>query len=125
LTPAFRDTFVARFQARHTGRGTGVVQQQFAAGIATAPFPDTLPAFTDFFFARDSALWVQHAGLLEGLPGDATLEWTVIGADGTWLQEIRVPAGFRPTDAGKDWVLGIWRDDSGSANVRLYPLVGG
>jgi hypothetical protein len=102
-----------------------MVQKQFAAGIASAPFPDTLPAFTDLFFGRDSTLWVQHAGLLEGLSGDATLDWTVIGADGSWLQEIRMPVGFRPTDAGKDWVLGIWRDERGLAHVRLYPLVEG
>lgn len=125
LTPALRDTFIARFRSLRTGPDAGMVQRQFAAGIGDAPFPDTLPAFTDFFVGHDSTFWVQHAGLLEGRAGDASLTWTVVGPDGTWLQEITMPEGFRPTAAGKDWVVGLWRDTQGAVHARLYPLVEG
>jgi hypothetical protein len=125
LTPALRDSFIARFRAQRAGADAGMVQRHFAQEIGRSPFPDTLPAFTDLFVGRDSTIWVQHAGLLEGRPGDASLTWTVIGEDGTWLQEITMPAGFRPTAAGKEWVLGLWRDEQGKVHVRLYPLVEG
>lgn len=125
LTPERRDSFVARFRAIRAGREAGMVQRQFAEGIGNAPFPDTLPAFTALFAGRDSTLWAQHSGLIEGHTGDEALDWTVIGADGRWSQEITMPAGFRPTAAGKDWVLGLWRDPRGPVHVRLYPLVAG
>lgn len=125
LTAALRDTFVARYQAQRGGAGAGMVQRQFVQGIATAPFADTLPAFNAILIGRDSTFWLQHSGLLDGMPGDASLDWTLIGADGTWSQEITMPAGFRPTAAGKDWVLGLWRDARGAARVRLYSLVEG
>jgi hypothetical protein len=121
LTAALRDAFVARYRAR--GANAGTVQRQFAEAIGRAPFPDTLPAFAGAFVARDSTLWLQHAGLLEGLPGDAMLDWTLIGADGRWLGDLTMPPGFRPTDAGPGWVLGLWSDRVHATRVRLYPLV--
>jgi hypothetical protein len=121
LPAALRDTFVARYRARRAGRG--MVQQQFAAAMDRAPFPDSLAAYAGLFVARDSTLWVQHAGLLEGLPGDGTLDWTVIGADGRWLGDLTMPSGFRPTDAGRGWILGLWSDREHPPRVRLYPLV--
>ncbi len=121
VTPALRDTFIARYRVRRAN--AGVVQRQFAAAMDRAPFPDTLPAFMSLFVGRDSTLWLQHAGLLEGLPGDGMLDWTVIGADGRWLGDITMPAGFRPTDAGHGWLLGLWSDRASPTRVRLYPLV--
>jgi hypothetical protein len=121
LTPALRDTFVARYRARRAGGG--LVQRQFSQGIGEAPFPDTLPAYSAVFVASDSTLWLQHTGLLEGLPGDAALDWTLIGVDGRWLGDITMPPGFRPTDAGRGWVLGLWSDRASVTRVRLYPLV--
>jgi hypothetical protein len=121
LTPALRDTFITRYRGR--GATSGTVQRQFADAIAEAPFPDTLPAYAGIFLATDSTLWLQHSGLLEGLPGDAMLDWTLIGADGRWLGDITMPPGFRPTDAGRGWVLGLWSDRASHTRVRLYPLV--
>jgi len=121
LTPQLRDTFVARYRARRAGGG--MVQQQFALAMDRAPFPDTLAAYAGLFVGRDSTLWVQHAGLLEGFSGDGMLDWTVIGADGRWLGDITMPPGFRPTDAGPGWILGLWSDREHPTRVRLYPLV--
>ena len=100
-----------------------MVQRQFAEAIGNAPFPDTLPAFSGIFVATDSTVWLQHTGLLEGFAGDAALDWTLIGADGRWLGDLTMPPGFRPTDAGRGWVLGLWSDRVSATRVRLYPLV--
>jgi hypothetical protein len=122
LTPALRDSFVARYRAGRLGTDPRGLDRQFALKISESPFPSDLPAFIDLFVGADSTIWVQHAGLLEGRSGDGTLGWTLIGANGRWLGDITVPPRFRPTAAGRDWVLGVMRNEDGSARVRLYPL---
>ena len=122
LTPALRDSFVARFRTRRFGTDPRGLDRQFAARIDQAPFPATLPAFLSILVGADSTLWVQHAGLLEGERGDATLDWTLIGADGRWLGDLTMPPHFRPTAAGRDWVLGLGRGGNGAARVELFAL---
>ena len=122
LTPALRDSFVARFRARRLGTDPRGLDRQFAARIDQAPFPATLPAFLSILVGADSTLWIQHAGLLEGERGDATLDWTLIGADGRWLGDLTMPPHFRPTAAGRDWVLGLGRGADGAARVELFAL---
>ena len=122
LTPALRDSFVARFRTRRLGTDPRGLDRQFAARIDQAPFPTTLPAFLSIVVGADSTVWVQHAGLLEGERGDATLDWTLIGADGRWLGDLTMPPHFRPTAAGRDWVLGLGRGADGAAKVELFAL---
>ena len=123
LTPALRDSFITRYRARVAGAAPLSVPSQLAEGIGAAPFSDRLPAYNELLAGEDSTLWVQHVGLLEGLPGDASLVWTVFGADGRWLGEVTMPPQFRPTAAGHGWILGLWRDPAGATHVRLFPLV--
>lgn len=122
LTEAFKASFVARFRARRFGTDPRGLDRQFAAAIDKSPFPATLPAYNDLFVGADSTLWVQHSGLLEGQPGDGTLDWTLIGADGRWLGDLTMPPFFRPTAAGRDWLLGVYVSPSTPPEVRLYSL---
>ena len=48
--------------------------------------------------------------------------WTLIAADGRWLGDLTMPPHFRPTAAGRDWVLGLMRSDDGIGRVQLYTL---
>ncbi|MBW8771724.1 MAG: hypothetical protein JF590_00285 [Gemmatimonadetes bacterium] len=123
FTAAQRDSFVTRYRSRIADAAPGSVPAQVAAGIASAPFSDTLPAYNELLAGEDSTLWVQHVGLQGGVAGDAGLIWTVFGADGAWLGEVTMPAQFAPTAVGRDWILGLWRDPAGATHVRLYPLV--
>lgn len=123
LTAALRDSFITRYRARVAGAARPSVPAQLAEGIGSAPFSDRLPAYNELIAGEDSTLWVQHVGLLEGLPGDASLVWTVFGTDGRWLGDVTMPPQFRPTATGHGWILGLWRDPTGAAHVRLYPLV--
>lgn len=119
LTPAFRDTFIARYRDRVARSGGNALQRQFAAGIARAPFPDRFPAYSDILAGEDSTLWLLHIGLDENGPST----WSVIDPDGRWLGEVTLPAPFRPTAVGHGWILGIQGDAAGHPHVRLYPLV--
>jgi hypothetical protein len=123
LTPAFRDSFIVRYQARHPLSGPPTLQSGFANLLPRAPYPSHLPAFTEIVAGADSTIWVQRSGLLEGLPGDLTLQWTVLGPDGAWFGDLTVPAGFRPTDIGRDWVLGLRTVEGRGVRVQLLPLV--
>ena len=123
LTPAFRDSFIARYQERHPLSGPPTLQSGFATLLPRAPYPGHLPAFADIVAGADATIWVQRSGLLEGLPGDQTLQWSVLDAEGAWLGDLTVPAGFRPTDVGRDWVLGLRNVDGGGVRVQLLPIV--
>lgn len=119
LTPALRDTFIARYRDQVRRAGGNALQQQFAAGIADAPFPDRFPAYGDILAGEDSTLWLLHVSQAE----DAPTTWSVIDPDGRWLGEVTLPARFRPTAVGRGWILGIQGDAGGRARVRLSPLV--
>ena len=119
LTPALRDTFIRRYRDQVRRSGGNALQQQFAAGIATAPFADRFPAYGDILAGQDSTLWLLHIGLTAEGPSI----WTVIDPAGRWLGEVTLPAKFRPTAVGHGWVLGIQGDANDRARVRVYPLV--
>jgi hypothetical protein len=38
------------------------------------------------------------------------------------IGRVNAPVALTITDAGTDWVLGIWRDQDGVQTVRLYDL---
>ena len=119
LTPALRDTFITRYRDEARRLGANTLPQQFAAGIASAPFPERLPAYGDILAGEDSTLWLLHGGLFEDVPPT----WTVIDAEGHWLGEVTLPARFRATAVGHGWILGIQGAAEGPARIRLYPLV--
>lgn len=119
LTPALRDTFIRRYRDQVRRSGGNALQQQFAAGIATAPFSERFPAYGDILAGQDSTLWLLHIGLTAEGPST----WTVIDPAGRWLGEVTLPANFRPTAVGHGWVLGIQGDANDRARVRVYPLV--
>jgi hypothetical protein len=64
-------------------------------------------------------LWVQH----DAIALDSTGEWTVFDADGRWLGTVRIPPRLRPFEIGRDYILGVWRDELDVQSVRRYPLL--
>ncbi len=63
-------------------------------------------------------LWVVD----HSRPGVEQNSWTVFNADGELLGSITLPGGFWPSDIGRDYILGQWRDSLDVAHVRLYDL---
>ena len=55
-------------------------------------------------------------------PGDKEQEWWLFSIDGTLVGRITVPSALTVTDAGPDYVLGIWRDQDGVQTIRHYRL---
>lgn len=54
----------------------------------------------------------------DGAPG----QYVVLALDGRLLARVTVPAGFRPTEIGQDYCLGVLSDRDGVESVVMYRL---
>ncbi len=102
-----------------TGIDDEAARRDVERRYAEMPVPETMPAYATFTFDAAGNLWVR-----EFTVGDvASWPWTVFDPEGLMLGTIVLPADFRVTQIGDDFVLGLWRDDVGVEHVRLYRLL--
>lgn len=89
--------------------------------FATAPLPETMPAYAALLADPAGTLWVQETRR----PGDrdAGAEWSVFDRDGGLVATVRTPAGLTVRQIGPDWILGTVRDEDDVEHVRLHRLV--
>lgn len=105
--------------------------RQRAAALALPPAP-VLPAWQTFALDR---LWVRPFHVGEVLAGSARaapfgrasasrgpVSYAVFDPEGVFLGDVEVPAGVRPLDVGRDWLLGAWRDELDLEYVGLFRL---
>jgi len=83
------------------------------------PIPETQPAYATFTLDAVGDLWVREFTAGEA----ATWTWTVFDPEGRMLGTVAMPADFRVTQIGDEFVLGLWKDDLEVEHVRLYPLI--
>ena len=82
------------------------------------PVPATMPFYRAVLVDDAGDLWVEdYAG-----PRDDSHAWSVFDAQGRLLGSVDMPEALRPTQIGRDYVLGVWRDELGVESVRLYAL---
>ncbi len=86
-------------------------------------FPSTVPAFESLILGEDGQLWVEEFDPADS-PSVESL-WSVYDQRGHRLGQVVMPPLFRPFEIGRDYVLGVWRDDVGIEYVRLYDLISG
>jgi hypothetical protein len=55
------------------------------------------------------------------LPTDAIVA-DVFDPSGKLLGAVAMPPGFAPSEIGRDYVLGVWKDDVGLEHVRRYGM---
>lgn len=91
---------------------------QMATAFAEIPRPSQAPVFATLLVDRENNLWVQDYPS----PGAPLISWTVFDPRGRMLGPVSLPSGFRPTDIGADYILGVWTDELGVERVRVYPL---
>ncbi len=80
--------------------------------------PGQLPVLERLLVDDTGALWVQRTAWPR-----AGAEWDVFDAEGTMLGTVRMPVGLRAAHIGADFVLGVWRDEDGVEQVRMYRLM--
>lgn len=86
------------------------------------PRPATAPAIGRVLLDRRGRLWVRDFRPLTR--EDRSSRWTVHDRRGRRRAAVELPARFRPTDIGPDWVMGVWEDELEVQRVRLYELQG-
>lgn len=80
--------------------------------------PTHYPAISALLLDRLDRIWMVGPSV----DSSETVTASVFDSSGRWLQDIALPAHFTLTDAGADYVLGIWKDDSDVEHVRMYGL---
>ena len=102
-------------EADRSGRSRAFIEAKFDA--------DHLPRLLPFFehLARGVAgeVWVGES---RGIPMAAS-RYLVVDAQRIARAWVTVPAGFRVSEAGVDYVVGVHEDDDGVETVQLYRLV--
>ncbi len=80
--------------------------------------PTQYPAIAGLLLDRLDRIWMVGPSI----DSSETATASVFDADGRWLEDVTLPAHFTLTDAGADYVLGIWKDESDVEHVRMYEL---
>lgn len=96
------------------------VRRSTPAG-STAPDPQflaTRPAFGRILMSRDGTVWATEFSA----PGVYVDSATVFNAPGTLLGTLAMPLRFSPTEAGRDYLLGLGAGDDGVTEIRLYQV---
>ena len=88
---------------------------------------ETLPAFRWIAVDSEDNLWVEE---LEGVGLDQG-RFSVFRPDGAWLGYVEIPEGLpqlrgvydrQLMEIGSDYLLGVWTDEFGVEQVRLYRI---
>ncbi len=88
---------------------------------------ETVPAFKWIGVDSEGSLWVEE---WEGVGIDQGI-FSVFRPDGAWLGHVEIPDGLavpfgepdkQTIEIGSDYLLGVWPDDFGVEQVRLYRI---
>jgi len=77
--------------------------------MATVPFPETIPPYSNFVVDVEGNLWVEDYQR----PWDDQPLWAVLSREGAWLGLVYTPPGFKIFQVGSNFVLGRWEDELG------------
>lgn len=83
--------------------------------------PDIPPAYGDLRVDRLGYVWVSayHFG---DMGENGMVEWSVFGPEGASVATVLIPSTFRPSEIGRDYLLGVSEDDLGVQRVHRYGL---
>ncbi len=87
--------------------------------MATVPFPETMPPYSEFRTDLHDNLWVADYRR----PGDDQPTWTIFDPSGQMLGVVVTPERFTIHQIGVDFVLGRWSDEMDVEHVRLFSLI--
>ncbi len=128
VTDADIDAYVREWFKRW-GKATGPEAEKQKQDLRDDPYASEVPAYSRIIADRAGRLWVREPHLADAPAGGELAMgslvpsvWSVFDPDGRWLGDVTMPAHFRPTDIGPDYVLGIAADSDGVETVVRYPF---
>src|SRR5687767_12566531 len=87
--------------------------------LAEAPIATELPGYQSLLIDEDENAWLE----VYRPPWEVEPSWDVLTRDGRWLGTVRTPSGFRPMQIGRDFVLGVSRDELGVERIQSFALI--
>jgi len=84
------------------------------------PIPRTIPVFSRLLADDVGWVWAELYRYDVGQP----VRWLVFGPDGEGLGSVDIPPGLEVWQIGRDFVLGVWRDELEVEYVRRHALIG-
>ena len=87
---------------------------------ADMPLPEIMPVFSRLLVDEIGWLWAE----LYRYDVRAPLRWLVFGPTGEGLGSVDMPADLEVLQIGRDFVLGVWRDELEVKYVRRHALWG-
>ena len=82
------------------------------------PYPDSLPAYSELRVDPDGYVWAERFKAFE-----PSGHWDVYSDEGGFLGTLTLPAALRVVEIGRDFVLGVRRDELGVEYVQEFELV--
>lgn len=116
LTAGQVTTYIKEYIAARDDREDTSGHEQY---LRSFEYPKTYPAYRGLIVDELDNLWIEEYPV----PGMDIREWLVYSREGVKIARIRLPQGFRLLEAGRDYVLGIWRDDVDVDYVQMYALL--
>jgi len=91
----------------------------FRRMMESAPLPEEMPSIGRLLVDALGYSWCQHYRPTNEPSGTM---WSVFSAQGDWLGELQMPAGFRPGLIGSDYLLGVYTDSLEVQHIWKLPL---
>jgi len=85
-----------------------------------AQYPETMPPYDSLLVDPEGDLWVRE--FHPWLTPDSVYRWHVLSAEGVPVAKVELPGAFSLMAIDLDWVAGVWRDEMGVEEVRMYRL---
>jgi hypothetical protein len=92
--------------------------REVRARMAEIPFPESMPPWELFLADAAGDLWIGEFLA----PGENARTWTIIDPLGHAVGRVTTPLRTLPVDIGKDYMLGLTRDDLDVESLTLWPL---
>lgn len=116
VTAAQVTTYIKEFIASRPRRVNTSRHEQYFRDLE---WPTVYPAYARLMVDGSDNLWIEEYPI----PGRDIREWSIYANSGARMAVISLPQGFRLLDAGRDYVLGVWRDQDDIDYIRVYQLV--
>jgi hypothetical protein len=86
--------------------------------MSRMPIREIRPVYDDLVVSQSGDVWVRH---FEAVPNPHRT-WTVLDTGGRIVARVQTPSRLRVTQAGDDFVLGVFEDENDVEYVQLYRL---
>jgi hypothetical protein len=113
VTSAQVTQYVEDYTASQRGRANTAAYEEYFRSLK---WPSSYPAYARLLVDWTDNLWIEDYPV----PGQDIRTWSIYAPSGTQVATIELPKNFQLLEAGKDYVLGIWRDEDGVQYVREY-----